>query len=42
VAFAMRGFWNSRIALRITLASSAPGIIAASASRRRRMARACS
>jgi hypothetical protein len=42
VAFAMRGFWNSRIALRITLATSAPGIMDARASRRRRMARAWS
>jgi hypothetical protein len=43
VAFAIRGFcWNSRIAVRITFATSAPGIMVANASRSRRMARACS
>jgi len=43
VAFAIFGFWwNSRIALRITLTASAFGNIDPSASRRRRMARAWS
>jgi hypothetical protein len=42
VAFAIFGFWNSRMALRMTLAASAAGIIEPSASRRRRMARAWS
>jgi hypothetical protein len=42
VALAIFGFWNSRIALRITLAASAAGTIVPSASRSRRMARACS
>jgi hypothetical protein len=41
-ALAIFGFWNSRIALRSTFAASALGIIAPRASRRRRMARACS
>jgi len=42
VAFAIFGFWNSRIALRITFIASAAGSIDPSASRSRRMARACS
>jgi len=43
VAFAILGFcWNSRMAVRITFATSAPGIIVASASRSLRMARAWS
>jgi hypothetical protein len=42
VAFAIFGFWNSRIALRITFMASAAGTIEPSASRRRRIARACS
>jgi hypothetical protein len=43
VAFAILGFcWNSRIALRITLAASTPGSIDPKASRSRRMARAWS
>jgi len=43
VAFAMRGFcWNSRIAVRMIFATSTPGVMAARASRRRRMARAWS
>jgi len=41
-AFAIRGFWNSSIAVRIAFAASAAGIDPASASRRRRIARACS
>jgi len=41
-AFAIFGFWNSRIALRITFMASAAGTIEPSASRRRRIARACS
>jgi len=41
VAFAIFGFWNSRMALRITFAASAAGTIVPSASRNRRMARAC-
>jgi len=41
VAFAIFGFcWNARIALRMTVAASAGGTTAPSASRRRRMARA--
>jgi len=43
VAFAIRGFcWNSSIAVRIAFAASAAGITPASASRSRRIARACS
>jgi hypothetical protein len=43
VAFAMRGFcWNSRMAPRSACSASGRGIIASSASRRRRIARACS
>jgi hypothetical protein len=42
VAFAIFGFWNSRIALRITFMASAAGTIDPRASRRRRIARACS
>jgi len=42
VAFAIFGFWNSRIALRITLTASAAGTIEPSASRSRRIARAWS
>jgi len=41
VAFAIFGFWwNSRIAVRITLTASAFGSIEPSASRSRRIARA--
>jgi hypothetical protein len=40
VAFAIFGFWNDRMALRIADAASAAGIIVPSASRSRRMARA--
>jgi hypothetical protein len=42
VAFAILGFWNDRIALRITLAASAAGTTVPRASRRRRIARAWS
>jgi len=42
VAFAIFGFcWNSRIAVRMTFTASAFVIIAPSASRSRRIARAC-
>jgi hypothetical protein len=42
VAFAIRGFcWNSRMAVRISFVTSAPGIIDESASLSRRIARAC-
>jgi hypothetical protein len=39
---AIFGFWNSRIALRITWTASSDGNTWPSASRRRRIARACS
>jgi hypothetical protein len=43
VAFAIFGFcWKARIAVRIALAASCGSTIVPSASRRRRMARACS
>jgi hypothetical protein len=43
VAFAIVGFcWNARIAFRMIDAASAAGTAEPSASRRRRMARACS